>query len=475
MLFCSAAYLLFFAVVFLAYWATPWKRARVYLLLVASVYFYASWEWRLVFIILVSATFDYAVARLLGAATSPIWRRALLGLSVGANLSLLCYFKYANFFLGSLQRVLHATGSESSMPVLSVLVPLGISFYTFEAISYVVDVYRGRVEAERSLANFLLFILFFPHLIAGPIVRARDFLPQIARAKRWSWVRAEAGIGLFILGLVKKWAVADRMAQFVDPVYANPGAFDQTAVWVAVLAYALQIYCDFSGYSDMALGCAHLLGYELARNFDLPFLTPNVSEFWRRWHVSLSSWLRDYVFFPLGGSRGGALLTCRNVMITMTLCGLWHGANWTFVAWGAVQGAFLIIHRAFQGFCAGRPLLQAELATTAGVVLRVGLTFLCFSLSMVLFRSESFGVAGQVFGRLLADAPGARGTPLPLIGFTATAVAVGLGHLLARRGLWKHLVRPLPAPVVGLSYGAMLLLAMTLVPDGRTPFIYFQF
>ena len=259
--------------------------------------------------------------------SSPRLRKSLLTISLVGNLGLLCYFKYANFFLHSLERALHLAGGDASLPLLEVILPIGISFYTFEAINYTVDVYRRRVPAERNLAHFMLFITFFPHLVAGPIVRARDFLPQIARRKRWSWPRMRLGAEYILLGLVKKLAVADRMAQFADPVFADPTSYGSAAVWLAALAYSLQIYCDFSGYTDMALGSAHMLGYKLSINFNMPYLAANVSEFWHRWHISLSTWLRDYLFIPLGGSRGGEWRTVRNLMITMTLGGLWHGAS----------------------------------------------------------------------------------------------------------------------------------------------------
>src|SRR5205823_8430177 len=320
--------------------------------------FYASWNKWLALIICVSTAMDYLVARGMDATDRPGWRKALLGLSLVANLGLLCYFKYVNFFLQPLREALRAVHAGYTIPVLDVILPIGISFYTFEAINYTVDVYRKKVRAERSLAHFMLFITFFPHLIAGPIVRARDFLPQMRRPKRWDWARLHLGAQYLLMGLFKKMAIADRMALYADPVFAEPARYGSGAVWLAVLAYALQIYCDFSGYTDMALGTAHLLGYKLAKNFDMPYLAVNVSEFWRRWHISLSSWLRDYLFIPLGGSRGTERQTCRNLLVTMALGGLWHGANWTFVVWGILHGLLLIVHRTFQGICRQHPRLD---------------------------------------------------------------------------------------------------------------------
>jgi alginate O-acetyltransferase complex protein AlgI len=454
-------------------WLRGADRGRVWLLLAASFYFYAFINPRLACLIFASTVLDFFLAhgiqRLKGAA----WRHALVGVSVTANLGLLCYFKYVNFFLASLHAAMHRCGASASIPLLDVLAPLGISFYTFEAISYVVDVYRGRVRAERNLANFVLFILFFPHLIAGPIVRGRDFLPQVRRHKRWDWLRVQLGVRFFLMGLFKKWVIADRMAQFADPVFAQPNGYGAVVTWMAVIAYALQIYGDFSGYTDMAIGCAHLLGFRLAKNFDMPYLARNVSEFWRRWHISLSSWLRDYLFIPLGGSRGGAWRTCLNLLVVMALGGLWHGASWTFVAWGVLHGLLLIGHRLFQGFCERRPRWDAALRSWPGSAARMLSTFLCVSLCWVFFRAQSFGAAVDVFKGL---ARGARQpAPMPALGLILTVAVVALCHALAQRGLWKWISDRLPAPALGVGYAVVLALCLVFAPVSEKPFIYFQF
>jgi alginate O-acetyltransferase complex protein AlgI len=449
-------------------------RARVWLLLTVSFFFYACFNQWLATIICVSTAMDYAVARGLDGSNSPRWRRLLLGLSLVANLGLLVYFKYANFFLHSLERTLHALGASSSLPVLSVILPIGISFYTFEAINYTIDVYRRKVPAEKDLGKFMLFITFFPHLVAGPIVRARDFLPQIHRRKRWSWPRMQLGVQFVLMGLFKKLAIADRMAMFVDPVFKTPEAYGSGAVWLAMLAYALQIYCDFSGYTDMALGCAHMLGYKLAQNFNMPYLAANVSEFWRRWHISLSSWLRDYLFIPLGGSRGTTWQTCRNLMITMALGGLWHGANWTFVVWGVLHGLYLVTHRFFQAACKRRPRLDWLLQSFPGTVLRVGATFLSVCVGWVFFRAQTFHDAAVVLRRLAVPFHGLP-SPLHYHSFWYTVAAVALCHALAQRGLWKRIAVRLPAPVMGFGYALVLTLSLLLAPDTGKTFIYFQF
>jgi len=480
MLFCSQAFLLFFCVVFLVYWACPWHRARVWLLLAASFYFYASWNHWLAVIICISTFLDYWIARGMEASTAPRLRQWLLGVSLVANLGLLVYFKYANFFLHSLEKALHAAGASASLPVLSVMLPIGISFYTFEAINYTIDVYCRRVPAERSLLNFMVFILFFPHLVAGPIVRARDFLPQVRRRKHWDWVRLQLGAQYFLMGLVKKLAIADRMAMFADPVFADPSLYSRQAVWLAVLAYALQIYCDFSGYTDMALGAAHMLGYKLALNFNMPYLATNVAEFWHRWHVSLSSWLRDYLFIPLGGSRGSDCprcrrwLTNRNLLITMTLGGLWHGASWTFVAWGILHGLYLIIHRTFREFCERHPRFSGLLQSPPGTLVRMGMTFLCVCLGWILFRSTTFAVACTVLKQMVWR-HGGLAAPLHPGSLWFTVSAVVLCHVVGRRGLWQKVALRLPTPMVGFGYAAVLALALVLAPSSGKAFIYFQF
>jgi alginate O-acetyltransferase complex protein AlgI len=473
-LFCTIQFAIFFAVVFAIHWALPWRQARVWWLLAASFFFYASWNHWLALLVCGTAFVDYLVARALEAWPRPAVRRQLLALSLIINVGVLIYLKYANFFLQSLHDTLHAAGMETSFPVLQVVLPIGISFYTFEAINYVVDVYRGRIRAERNPAHFMLFILFFPHLIAGPIVRARDFLPQIGRRKRFSWGRMHLGALLFLLGLLKKLAVADRMAQFADPVFADPGRYGSPAVWTATIAYALQVYCDFSGYTDMALGTAHMLGYKLAPNFNMPYLSANIGEFWRRWHISLSSWLRDYLYIPLGGSRGRPWRTCCNLLIVMTVGGLWHGANWTFVAWGSMHGVLLIAHRAFRDFSTRRPRLEWLLKTPPGTALCVAATFLAVCAGWVFFRSATFSGAALMFQRLCVPVAGLD-VPRPMAGFWWTVAAVVAAHFIGQRVVPGRWLARVPAPVVGLAYGAALTLALILAPGSSKAFIYFQF
>jgi alginate O-acetyltransferase complex protein AlgI len=474
MLFCSQQFLVFFSGVFILYWILPWQRGRVWLLVAASFFFYASWNKWLAVVICLSTAMDYAVGRGLERLSSSRGRKLLLGLSLAANLGLLCYFKYVNFFLHSVEEALHLLGAQASLPVLQVLLPIGISFYTFEAINYTVDVYRRRVPAERNLAHFMLFITFFPHLVAGPIVRARDFLPQIRRTKRWDWARLHLGGQFLLMGLFKKMAIADRMALYADPVFTDPGPYSSAAVWFATVAYALQIYCDFSGYTDMALGSAHLLGYKLAKNFNMPYLAANVSEFWRRWHISLSTWLRDYVFIPLGGSRGRTWQTNRNLVVTMVLGGLWHGANWTFVFWGLGHGILLVGHRSFQRLCKRYWHLDWLLQSVPGTAVRMSVTLACVCLGWIFFRATTFESAATMLQKLFVPA-GGLDPPLHWRSLCYTLVVVVICHALAHYGIWKRLAVRFPAVLLGFGYAVVLTLALVLAPDAGKAFIYFQF
>lgn len=473
--FHTPPFLVFFAIVLAIYWTTPRRfvGGRNLILVLASFLFYAAWSAELAFLVSTTATIDYVLARGMAATDRRRLRLALLFAGIGMNLSLLAYFKYANFFLDSLNLAMRQLGLGSSFALLKLVVPFGISFYTFEAISYAVDVYRRKIPAERSLPNFLLFILFFPHLVSGPIVRGGDFLPQVRRVKRWNWQRVQFGVQLFLIGAFKKIALADRFAVFSEPIWTNPAEYSTTATWLGVIAFAFQIYFDFSGYTDMALGAAHLLGFRLSPNFHMPYLATNVSEFWRRWHMSLSSWLRDYVFIPLGGSRGTNWQTGRNLMITMLLGGLWHGAAWGFLIWGAMHGFFLIVHRHFRVWADDRPRLKAALESPTGTAGRIALTFCCVTFAWIFFRPDVQG-AWTVLTQLVTVHAGQTAT-LPNKALILLLVLTALGHLIMATNAWAAIWPKLPPELQGLAYASCLLLAMLLAPDHSPTFKYFDF
>lgn len=467
MLFHSFKFLVFFVLFFAIYWAIKPHVWRMRWLLLGSIVFYMSWiPWH-ISLILFSAGVDYFLAMRIERSDRPGLRKLFLFLSIGTNLGLLLFFKYFNFFLGNLDAALAPMGLSVAALRLDLMLPLGISFYTFETISYIVDVYLGKVHAVRSPLDYALYIMFFPHLIAGPIVRSHDFLPQLRRPKRFSWERMQVGAQLFTLGLFKKAIIADHLATLVDPVFAHPGQFGSASIWLAVLAYAAQIYCDFSGYSDMALGLAHTLGFHLPINFNMPYFAVSITEFWQRWHISLSTWLRDYLYIPLGGNRGSTFQTCRNLMATMLLGGLWHGASWTFLFWGLFHGLLLVVHRLVPW--------PAWFSQSWTKPLRMATTFFCVAVGWVFFRALTLEAALEILGRMFRPVAGLTLEPVMWMTGIVLLSLIFAAHLLAN--LWRlDGWRPrIPAPAYGVALGLLLVLALVLYPATEKAFIYFQF
>jgi alginate O-acetyltransferase complex protein AlgI len=343
MLFNSWLFPPFLLLVLALYRVLP-ARAQNAMLLVASYVFYACWDWRFLGLLLISTTCDWLLARAIRREPSREAARRWVACSVAVNLVFLGFFKYFNFFIDSANTLLSGLGLGTWDVQLRVILPVGISFYTFQSISYIVDVYRGEVEPARNPIDFALFVAFFPHMVAGPIMRSRDLLPQFQRERHTTRLQIREGLWLVLLGFFKKMVIGDNLAPIVDRVFSS-GDHTGATVLLGVYAFAFQIYCDFSGYTDIARGVAKFLGVELMVNFNRPYLARNPSEFWRRWHISLSSWLRDYLYVSLGGNRGGRLNTYRNLMATMILGGLWHGAAWNFVLWGTYHGLLLVLHR----------------------------------------------------------------------------------------------------------------------------------
>jgi alginate O-acetyltransferase complex protein AlgI len=479
MLFFTTPFLIFFVIVFVLYWSISSNTFRVYLLLLSSYAFYAAWNHWLALLVVLTSSIDFYLALKIEQTPSPTHKKRLMQLSVLMNIALLCYFKYKNFFIASLVDLLQSLGVQVHQPTLGFISVLGISYYTFEAINYTVDVYRGKLRAERSLPHFLVFILFFPHLIAGPIVKAREFLPQIRKPKRWGWPRCVLGIGLFSLGLFMKLAIADRMALITDPVFAEPAKYDSFANWQAAMGFAIQVFCDFSGYTNMALGTAHLLGFKLTPNFAMPFLARNIAEFWRRWHMSLSSWLRDYVFIPLGGSRAGFWHTCRNLILTMTLGGLWHGANWNMVLWGTLMGVILSVRMRFALWVSRKPLLNKFIHKPVLTPFCVALTLFTFVLSLVVFRAPSLMASGQMLVRMFIPTEGLA-CPAPPQAIASSLVFLVIGHIMGvrirrNRFAWRR-VHVLFSPVfIGFLGAVLIILAVVLSPGNSRAFVYFDF
>ena len=472
MLFNSLAFFAFLAVVYPVYRWLSWRGQNRWLL-AASYFFYGAWDWRFLGLIFVSTLLDYVVALALAASRDPRRRRQLVSVSIVGNLGLLGVFKYADFFADSLVELAGVFGLTLSPLTLHVILPVGISFYTFQTLSYTIDVYRGRLEPCRDFFDFALFVAFFPQLVAGPIERATNLLPQIQRARRPDAEAIGSGAWLVLWGTFKKVAIADNVLPIVHAVFAPGAQPTGPEVLMASYAFGLFAYCDFSGYSDIARGSARLLGFELMLNFDLPYFASSLRDFWRRWHISLSTWLRDYLYIPLGGNRGGSLRTYRNLMLTMALGGLWHGAAWPFVLWGVFHGAALCVHRALAPLLA-RVAPQGRAGRAAWWGLRVATTFQLVAFGFLLFRARSLGQIGELLGALagglepglaLAWLPTVCALLAPLLLMQAIQAATGELEPVAR---W-------PAPVRALVYALLLAGLLLLGDDGGEAFIYFQF
>lgn len=458
MLFPSLHFLLFFGPVCTLAWLVNdrlvlWKLT----LIIASGIFYAWWSFALLWLLVASCVVNYAVGRLIGEAPAP-WRKPALIFGVAANLGVLVLCKYYKFVFTALANLI---GHDAVfLPELDIILPLGVSFYTFQGVSYLVDIYRREVQPA-ALLDVLCFKMFFPQLIAGPIVRASQFLPQLVASPVFSRDAFLGGLWLILIGLVKKLFFANYLAQaLVDPVFADPASFSQIDIAAAIYGYAVQIYCDFSGYSDMAIGLALLFGLTLPQNFDRPYLATSLQDFWRRWHISLSQWLRDYLYKPLGGNRIGNLRTYVNLMIVMTLGGLWHGAGWNFLIWGALHGVGLAIERA---------LARAGLRTGGAVGWFVTLNVVC--LAWVFFRSADFDAALLMLSGLW-NSTATTALFSPAILFLIAAPVLAELHPGNRiRAMWLKLSMPGVAVLTAFAIAALVAIA----PPTEAPFIYFQF
>ena len=474
MLFNTLQFGVFFLVVWGLYAALPHRRQNL-LLLGASYIFYAAWDWRFLSLILISTLVDFLCAEGIHASQRAPTRKALLAVSACTNLGLLGVFKYFDFFAGSLLHLLDQVGLSLAIQPLQVVLPVGISFYTFQSLGYTVDVYRGRVRPPESLVDFALFVAFFPQLVAGPIERAERLLPQICspREVRAQWVRR--GCFLIFLGLFQKNFVADNLSAYVDTVFSAPLPPEGLAVLLALYCFAFQIYCDFAGYSNIARGLASVLGIRLVNNFDAPYLASNPRQFWGRWHISLSTWLRDYLYIPLGGSRAGPWRTGRNLALTMVLGGLWHGAGWTFILWGAYHGLLLASHRLLASLRRDTPPATPWMVR-AQAVLGPLVFFHLVCLGWLLFRAESL----QQVGQMLAALGTAPFVPLPeeldmLRGLCFYGLPVIFLDLAQHRTADPCAPLKLPLAARVVLYLLMFYAMVIWGADDAQKFIYFQF
>ncbi len=467
MLFNSYVFLFaFLPAVLIGWWGlSRWKQPRLAFLTVASWFFYAWWDWRYLPVLIGATSIDFVAGRWIAATDDEPRRRLLLASSLATNVGILAYFKYSGFFFGSLNGIGSALGLGAPLPSLHVVLPIGISFYTFNSMSYTIDIFRRRVEPTRNPLEYTTFVGLFPHLIAGPIVRFTDLADQLKRlTPRLTSETAARGVFFLSCGLVKKLLIADQLNPYVARLYGHHAQLGLVSGWAAAVGYSLQLYFDFSGYSDMAVGLAWLLGFRFPQNFNSPFKAVNISDFWRRWHMSLSTWFRDYLFIPLGGSQLGARRTVLNLVVTMFLAGLWHGAAWTFVVWGLVHGLFLGSHAV---------LRRAGWTPSSAAVNRV-LTFLLVCAAFVVFRSPSLPVARDVLSSMLGlhglDARAQLDALLPTR--FALLVAALLVFVNVAPNTWQ--IRLRPRVWQGMAAGIAAAVAVMSISQPH-PFIYFQF
>jgi D-alanyl-lipoteichoic acid acyltransferase DltB (MBOAT superfamily) len=474
MLFPTIDFAIFFAVAFTANWLlNPYPRLWKLAMLAASYVFYSWWDWRFVFLLAAVTLTAHVGANAVQHFEDVSRRRGALAVSVGALLGILGWFKYYGFVAVNVDNLFHSLGSGRALPLLAVTLPVGVSFFTFMALSYVIDVYRRRIEPARAI-DVAVYLSFFPHLVAGPIVRGGELLPQIRRRRDPNRIDFGRAAWLVVAGLFKKVVISSYVASsIVNPVFSAPHQHSALEILFAIYGFAVQIYADFSGYTDIAIGLALLLGFQFPANFDAPYTARNLQDFWRRWHMTLSRWLRDYLYIPLGGGRGSQWSVARNIMITMVLGGLWHGAAWTFVAWGAIHGSGQVVGhlRRSRRAAAG---LDAVPDGRLRVVLQRFITFQIVCLGWVFFRADSFSAATTLLARLFT-AWGHAPLVTPLVVVTiAGALAVqylptgvvGRAQLGFARQRWV---------VQGAILGAVLLGITMLGPQGVAPFIYYRF
>jgi D-alanyl-lipoteichoic acid acyltransferase DltB (MBOAT superfamily) len=497
MLFNSFQFIMFFVVVFAVHWyVLKRQRHRVVWLLASSFVFYGAWSAQLVLLLLAVIGIAYGAALLLDPARGLRRRGFVLGVAVAALLGILAHFKYLGFLSENLQLLMGQFGMKLSWPTLNIILPVGISFYVFQAISYVADVYRGRLPARRDAIDVAFYVSFFPQLVAGPILRASQFFPQITRSKVLTGENLSFGVKMIFVGVIYKAILADSIASQIDPVFKAPDQWSGTSLWIASLGFGAQIYFDFAGYSTMAIGFARLLGYRVPRNFNFPYSRTNITDFWRNWHISLSRWLRDYLFISLGGSRAGRSRYYLSLLTTMVLGGLWHGASFNFLIWGGLHGVALCMHKVWKGVFGAE--VRPPFSGLPWVVFSWFATQVFVFLCWVPFRAQNLGDTRTVLGRMFLGSAGPGTSELGTAGLELSTLHWSLLLLLVplavdqwlgvRRGFWipgrgaeapgEYFVKAssrTSTSLVAFLLGFLVAVYLTLVPVKSVPFIYFQF
>lgn len=474
MIFNSLAFAIFLPIVLALYYVLPFK-GQNRMLLLASLFFYAWWDWRFLGLLALTILIDFYASHAVHRAKTHKRKKQWMLLSVITNVTVLVIFKYSNFFVQSFAVGLSNLGFVVHAPTLALVLPIGISFYTFMSMAYVIDVYRGQLTPTPHLFDFALFVCYFPHLVAGPILRAPQLLPQLTHERRIKLEQIRDGISLIVIGYVRKVVIADIIAPLVSEAFTHMDTMGSGDLILRMYLFAIQLYGDFAGYSDIARGVSKLFGIELNLNFATPYLSQNITEFWRRWHISLSSWLRDYVYIPLGGNRKGKSRTYLNNFLTMLIGGLWHGANWTYVVWGALNGLYLGIHKAYLDL-SGKPQKQSiePLKWTFVTPFKVFFVFTLAAFAFIIFRSPSFLSAWMYVTKMLSFQGGITsvGSSVFIIPFILLAFLLDVSQytrlgekFVARAPLWQRAI------VFGILFG----LVLTAGADNSQPFIYYQF
>lgn len=478
MVFNSIAFAFFLPLVFCGYWfisrrSVRWQNA---FLIAASYFFYGWWNWRFLILLAFTSLVDFSVGYRLNRSENPIHRRLLLGVTLVSNLSVLFFFKYFNFFADSARELMTACGWRADFVTIKVLLPVGISFYTFQSLSYTIDVYQRKMKGSENLIDFLAFVSFFPQLVAGPIERAPHMLPQFARQREFDYHRAVMGVRRILYGLFKKMVIADNLAILADQVFDQAGAFHGISSAIGILAFTFQIYCDFSGYSDIALGTARLFGFELMENFRAPYFSITLREFWRRWHISLSTWFRDYVYIPLGGNKVSTPRRIYNLFVTFILSGLWHGAQWTFVIWGFIHWLFLAVEELMPG------APESFISRNARRVL----TFIIVCIAWVFFRARTLQEALQMLYHTATRPAGGESisalmratyhTELFAVYFLCVFILFCILEWLMRKETFDLVMNRMPTLARRSSYLVLVILIIFWgFKDSAPVFIYFKF
>jgi alginate O-acetyltransferase complex protein AlgI len=474
MIFTSFEFLFFFAFVLLVRSCLRNFSAEKWFLLAASYVFYMSWNVPLVLLLLSISLVNYYVGLRLGQTVDHGKQKLLLIVSIAVSLGVLGYYKYSNFLLDNAWGALSLLGFHSNRWQYDIILPVGISFFTFISLTYTIGIYRRNIQPCGSPRDFLLFVAFFPQILAGPINRTVDMLPQFKQRMRATALDFESGAAQFAVGAVKKLVIADRIAPHVDLIFAAPGNYDGFTLLQGLLGYAIQIYCDFSGYADMAIGAARMMGFKFMENFQMPYSAVTITEFWRRWHISLSTWFRDYLYIPLGGKRKGQARTYINLMLTMLLCGLWHGASWNYIFWGGLHGLSLAIHRAWQAWHPLELMKDNPAFQFIWTLFSRLLTISVVLIGWLFFRAPDWSVASEYFSRIMAWSQ--DGTRLVSPYILSAIAAVFLAHLVMNKDWnWELEIPKRSIPVRILNYSALAVLLACLGATDSSPFIYFKY